>query len=71
MFYAILTNDKGTKMVKGELPADRLGAANVAAEYAKLNKLTVQGIYPALNHRKQGQVLTKNSKHRRATLGHR
>lgn len=71
MYYAILSNDKGVSLVVDNLPADRLGATNAAEELAKRNKLNVKGVYPVRNKLKQGQVLTKNSKQRRAKLGHR
>ncbi|MFI2856926.1 hypothetical protein ACH6EH_07270 [Paenibacillus sp. JSM ZJ436] len=71
MFYAIVINEKGTNMVMDNLPTDRHGATVAAEEYAKRNRLTVQGVYPVKQQQKQGQVLTKNSKQRRATLGHR
>ncbi|WP_431785912.1 hypothetical protein [Paenibacillus lactis] len=71
-FYAILANEKGTNVVKGfENAETRLDTEIAAEEYAKANGLKFLNVYPVLTQRKQGQVLTKHSKHRRATLGHR
>lgn len=71
-FYAILTNEKGNTLVKGfENASTRLETEVAAEEYAKVNGFKFMSVYPVQNKRKQGQVLTKNSKQRRATLGHR
>lgn len=71
-FYAILANEKGSNAVKGFENAETRHETEMAAEeYAKANGLKLLSVYPVQNHKKQGQVLTKRSKHRRATLGHR
>lgn len=71
-FYAILENENGGSVVKGFEYADTRIATELAAEeFAKHNGMKVVNVYPVNNNRKQESVLTKNSKHRRATLGHR
>lgn len=71
-YYAIPVNEKGSTLVKGfENPTTRLETEAAAEEYAKVNEFKFLSVYPVQNKRKQGQVLTKNSKHRRTTLGHR
>ncbi|MBT2759968.1 hypothetical protein [Paenibacillus sp. ISL-20] len=71
-FYAILVNEKGSTLVKGfENATTRLETEIAAEEYAKLNGFKFLSVYPVQNKGKQGQVLTKSSKERRATLGHR
>ncbi|MCM3257099.1 hypothetical protein M3664_04790 [Paenibacillus lautus] len=71
-YYAILVNEKGSTLVKGfENATTRLETEAAAKEYAKENGFKFLSVYPVQNKRKQEQVLTKNSKHRRTTLGHR
>lgn len=71
-FYAILANEKGSTLVKGfENATTRLETEIAAEEYAKVNGFKFLNVYPVQNKGKQGQVLTKSSKERRAELGHR
>ncbi|MNH66457.1 hypothetical protein D3C73_184880 [compost metagenome] len=71
MFYATATNKNGVHVVIENLPTSRHLAVKAAETHAKKNELKLDGVYLDKKKQKQNNTLTKFSKERRKTLGHR